>query len=235
MPVKGKCGGCYDGDGSYGHYDSDSRTWAAMGFDGVKIDWCGGAAEKLDPETQFLQFHDSMVAYNPSFNIEICTWGEGKPWEWGRKAGTFWRTGPDIDGVIEGGKWNDARGGSWETLTRNIDANRHPDRKFTGPGLGWNYPDMLEVGNAGGLNETEERTQFSMWCIMASPLFLGNDVFDMPQYAKDILMNREMIAVDQDPLGIQGDVVKEDRDGLLQVWMKDLKDGSKAVALFKPV
>ncbi len=91
---------------------------------------------------------------------------------------------------------------------------------------------MLEVGNAGGLNETEERTQFSMWCIMASPLFLGNDVFDMPQYAKDILMNREVIAVDQDPLGIQGDVVKEDRDGLLQVWMKDLKDGSKAVALF---
>ena len=229
---KGKCGGCYDGDGSYGHYTDDAKRWAEFGFDGVKIDWCGGANEKLDAKKQFLEFHKEMATNNPDFNIEICTWGKGNPWEWGHQAGTFWRTGEDIDGYVENGKWCDASGGSWKTIVRNIDANRHPDKNLVGPGLGWNYPDMLEVGVKGGLNETEERTQFSMWCIMASPLFLGNDVLNMPQYAKEIVMNREMIAIDQDPLGIQGDVVKEYNNGSLQVWMKELGNGSKAVALF---
>ena len=229
---KGKCGGCYDGDGSFGHYADDAKRWAEFGFDGVKIDWCGGAGEKLDEKTQYMEFHKEMAAQNPDFNIEICTWGKGNPWEWGRDAGTFWRTGDDIDGYIENGKWSDASGGSWKTITRNIDANRHPDRKLVGPGLGWNYPDMLEVGKSGGLNETEERTQFSMWCIMASPLFLGNDVLNMPPYAREIVMNKEMIAIDQDPLGIQGDVAKEYNNGTLQVWVKELVDGAKAVALF---
>ena len=90
---------------------------------------------------------------------------------------------------------------------------------------------MLEVGNPGGLKEVEERTQFSMWAMMASPLFLGNDVFKMAPYAKNIVMNREVIAIDQDPLGMQGDVVKEYEQGNLQVWVKQLQNGSKAVAL----
>ncbi|MGO8734091.1 MAG: hypothetical protein ACLQVM_15060 [Terriglobia bacterium] len=153
----------------------------------------------------------------------MCCWDKGKPWEWGRNAGAFWRTSDDID---SGGI-----GGVWMTLMRNLDANRHPEAAYVGPGRGWNYPDMLEVGHPGGLNETEERTQFSMWAIVASPLFLGNDVFDMPQYARDIIMNKEVIAVDQDPLGIQGDVAKEYDGGKLQVWVKRLKGGSKAVAV----
>jgi alpha-galactosidase len=229
---KGKCGGCFDGDGSYGHYADDAKRWAEFGFDGVKIDWCGGASEKLDAKTQFMEFHKEMAMHNPDFNIEICTWGRGNPWEWGRDAGTFWRTGEDIDGYIENGKWFEVKGGSWKMLIRNIDANRHSNKNLVGPGLGWNYPDMLEIGINGGLDETEERTQFSMWCIMASPLFLGNDVLNMPEYAKEIVMNREMIAIDQDPLGIQGDVVKEYNNNSLQLWMKELGDGSKAVALF---
>jgi len=229
---KGKCGGCYDGDGSFGHYAGDAKLWSGFGFDGVKIDWCGGDAEKLDPRTQFMEFNKEMAANDPGFNIEICTWGKGNPWEWGRDAGTFWRTGGDIDLSFENGKWSEERGGSWKSLTRNIDLNRHPDKNLVGPGLGWNYPDMLEVGVPGGLNETEERTMFSMWCIMASPLFLGNDVLNMPQYAKEIIMNSELIAVDQDSLGIQGDVLKEFSNGTLQVWAKELSDGSKAVALF---
>lgn len=229
---KGKCGGCYDGNGSYGYYASDAKIWAEMGFDGVKIDWCGGNKEKLDAKTQYIEFHKEMVKNNPDFNIEICTWGLGNPWEWGREAGTFWRTGGDIDLYDEGKNRISGIGGLWKALIRNIDANRHPDKNLVGPGLGWNYPDMLVVGIEGGLNETEERTQFSMWCIMASPLFLGNDVLKMPQYTKDIVMNKEMIAIDQDPLGIQGDVVKEYNNGNLQVWMKQLNDGSIAVALF---
>ena len=223
-----KCGGCFDGAGSYGHYEDDSRQWAELGFDGVKIDWCGGNNEKLDPETQFTEFHSAMMKFNPQFNIEICTWGMGDPWNWGRNAGTFWRTSSDID-YVEGNITT--IGGSWKGLIRNIDANRHPDKNLVGPGKGWNYADMLLVGVEGGLNETEERTQFTMWAIMASPLFLGNDVLNMPQYVKDIVMNREVISIDQDPKGVQGDVIKEFINGNLQVWEKDLADGSKAVVV----
>jgi len=219
---EGKCC-CFEGTGSLGHYEDDARRWVAFGFDGVKIDWCGGDDKGLDPRTQFLQFAEAIRKTQHPFCVEVCCWGKGKPWMWGRNAGAFWRTSGDID---TGGM-----GGVWKTLMRNLDANRHPEAAYVGPGRGWNYPDMLEVGLPGGLNETEERTQFSMWAIVASPLFLGNDVFNMPPYARDIIMNKEVIAVDQDPLGIQGDVAKEYDGGKLQVWIKRLKGGSKAVAV----
>jgi alpha-galactosidase len=224
---KASCSATFEGAGSLDHYDDDVKQWAKFGFDGVKIDWCGGRKAGLDPETQYSEFAEAIKKGLPGFSIEICSWGRGDPWEWGRNAGTFWRTSGDID--YWGGK--PSLGGAWKGLLRNIDANRHPDPQLVGPGTGWNYPDMLEVGVPGGLNETEEQTQFGMWAIMAAPLFLGNDVFNMPPYAKAILMNKEVIAVDQDPLGVQGDVVKESKNGKLQVWTKDLKDGSRAVAL----
>ena len=225
---KTSCPKTFQGPGSLGHYGDDARQWAKFGFDGVKIDWCGGRDAGLDPKTQYTQFANAMKKPLPAFDIEICSWGRGNPWEWGRNAGTFWRTGGDID------YWGEKStiGGTWKGLLRNIDANRHPDPRLVGPGKGWNYPDMLEVGVPGGLTKTEEQTQFGMWAIMAAPLFLGNDVFHMPPYAKAILMNKEVIAVDQDPLGLQGRVVKESGDGKLQVWSKDLKGGSRAVALF---
>ncbi|HUZ47037.1 MAG TPA: glycoside hydrolase family 27 protein [Terriglobia bacterium] len=224
---KGKCGSTFEGAGSLGRYEDDVKQWVKFGFDGVKIDWCGGNSLHLDPKTQYLQFAEAMKKSGHPFCIEICSWGKGNPWKWGRKAGTFWRTSGDID------IWNrhSTIGGNWDALMRNLDANRHPSTKYVGPWKGWNYPDMLEVGVPGGLNETEERTQFSMWAIMAAPLFLGDDVFNMPRYARAIIMNKEVIAIDQDPLGIQGDVVKESENGKLQVWAKQLKSGSKAVAL----
>lgn len=221
----GKCC-CFEGAGSRGHYGDDLRRWIRFGFDGAKIDWCGGHEEKLDPQTQFLQFAREIKESGKPFPVEICVWGEGNPWEWGKNAGTFWRTGGDLDGGQPV-----ANHGDWHLLTKNIDANRHPGPNYVGPGKGWNYPDVLLVGLAGGLNETEEQTQFGMWAIMASPLFLGNDLFHTPPYAWEILKNREVIAIDQDPLGIQGDVVKEYDEGNLQVWVKQLQDGSRAVAL----
>ena len=222
---EGKCC-CFEGAGSLGHYEDDAKRWVEFGFDGVKIDWCGGADKALDPKTQFLQFADAIRKTNRRFLVEVCCWGKGNPWVWGRNAGTFWRTSGDIDFDS-----TSKIGGNWNILMRNLDDNRHPDTKYVGPGKGWNYPDMLLVGHPGGLNEIEERTQFSMWAIMASPLFLGNDLFNMPQYAKQIVMNKEVIAIDQDPLGIQGDVVKMYNNGKFQVWVKELKNGSKSVAL----
>jgi len=222
---EGKCC-CFEGTGSLGHYEDDAKRWVEFGFDGLKIDWCGGYSKGLDPKTQFLQFADAMRKTNHPLCIEVCSWGRGNPWEWGRNAGTFWRTSGDLD-------YSSAfkMGGDWDILMRNLDENRHPDSKYVGPEKGWNYPDILLVGLPGGLNEMEERTQFGMWAIVASPLFLGNDLFNMPQYAKEIVMNKEVIAIDQDPLGIQGDVVKEYNNGKLQVWAKELRNGSKAVAL----
>jgi alpha-galactosidase len=222
---EGKCC-CFEGTGSLGHYEDDAKRWVEFGFDGVKIDWCGGNDKGLDPKTQFLEFADAMRKTNRRFVVEVCCWGKGNPWEWGRNAGTFWRTSGDIDSDS-----TTKIGGNWNILMRNLDDNRHPDTKYVGPGKGWNYADMLLVGHRGGLNEIEQRTQFSMWAIMASPLFLGNDLFSMPQYAKQIVMNKEVIAIDQDPLGIQGDVVKVYNNGKSQVWVKELKNGSKAVAL----
>lgn len=222
---EGKCC-CFEGAGSLGRYEDDAKRWVEFGFDGVKIDWCGGDSKSLDPKRQYLQFAEAIRMTNHPFCIEICCWGKGNPWVWGRNAGSFWRTSGDIDADA-----NTKTGGSWSTLVRNLDDNRYPDSQFVGPGNGWNYADMLLVGHPGGLNAIEQRTQFSMWAIMASPLFLGNDLFNMPQYAKKIVMNKEVIAVDQDALGIQGDAVKEYYHGKLQVWAKQLGNGSKAVAL----
>lgn len=219
----------FDSPGSYGHYAEDAEQWRAFGFDGVKIDWCGGYAEHRDPEKQYREFAQSMFQQNPNFSVEICSWGQGSPWKWGRFAGTFWRTGTDIDWA--GGNGALTFGGHWAWLLRNIDANRHPDTAFVGPGKGWNYPDMLEVGVPGGLNEMEERTQFSMWAMMASPLILGNDVFKMSPYTRETLLNHEVIAIDQDALGVQGDVIWEDASNKVQVWSKPLHDGTWAIAV----
>jgi alpha-galactosidase len=223
---EGKCC-CFEGAGSLSHYEDDAQRWVEFGFDGVKIDWCGGADKGLDPETQFLEFADAIKRTNHPFCIEVCCWGKGNPWEWGRNAGTFWRTSGDLDY----GDSTSKMGGDWSILMRNLNDNRHPDTQYVGPRKGWNYPDILLVGLPGGLNEIEEQTQFGMWAIMASPLFLGNDLFNVPQYAKEIVMNKEVIAIDQDPLGIQGDVVKEYNNGKLQVWVKEIRNGAKAVAL----
>ena len=203
---EGKCC-CFEGTGSRGHYEDDAQRWVNFGFDGIKIDWCGGDAEHLDPKTQFVQFAEAMRKTKRALCVEVCCWGNGNPWEWGRNTGTFWRTSGDLD--YPEGSSTPRMGGDWKILMRNLDDDRHPDPKYVGPGKGWNYPDILLVGIPGGLNEIEERTQFSMWAIVASPLFLGNDLFNMPQYAKEIVTNKEVIAIDQDPLGIQGDVVKE--------------------------
>jgi alpha-galactosidase len=217
---------CFEGAGSLGHYQDDANRWVEFGFDGVKIDWCGGDSKHLDPKTQFVQFADAIRKTNHALCVEICCWGKGNPWEWGRTAGTMWRTSGDVDA-------DDVTkiGGSWSTLMRNLDGNRHPATQLVGPGKGWNYPDMLLVGRPGGPTDIEKRTQFSMWAVMAAPLFLGNDVFHMSPYARDTVTNKEAIAVDQDPLGIQGDVVKEYDGGRLQVWVKKLKNGANAVAL----
>jgi hypothetical protein len=144
----------------------------------------------------------------------MCEWGRSQPWTWARGVGHLWRTTGDI-----ADRWN-----SW---TRLLDQQVGLE-KYAGPG-GWNDPDMLEVGN-GGMTAGEYRAHFGFWCLLASPLMAGNDLRSMTPETRDILTNKEVIAIDQDPLGAQGRKIRDDDD--LEVWAKRLSGGAQAVILF---
>ena len=201
---------CQGRPGTLHHEEQDARTYAGWGVDYVKEDWCN--ARGLEAPAQYRKFHDALVATGRPIVLSICEWGSNRPWEWGPGIGHLWRTTGDIDD-------------SWASMLVNADlSSLH--QAVAGPG-GWNDPDMLEVGN-GGMTDTEYRAHFSLWAIMAAPLIAGNDLRTMPAATRDILTNPEVIAVDQDSLGVQGWVAEQPSPGL-QVWVKPLKTGARAV------
>ncbi len=203
---------CQGRPGTLHHEEQDARTYASWGVDYVKEDWCN--ARGLEAPAQYRKFHDALVATGRPIVLSICEWGSNRPWEWGPGIGHLWRTTGDIDD-------------SWASMLTNADlSSLH--QAVAGPG-GWNDPDMLEVGN-GGMTEDEYRAHFSLWAIMAAPLIAGNDLRTMTAATRDILTNREVIAVDQDSLGVQGWLAEQPAPGL-QVWVKPLKGGSRAVLL----
>lgn len=205
---------CQERPGSYGHELQDIQTYDSWGVDFVKVDWCH--TEGLDPRVQFATWFEAIEATNPHMVLSISTWGRGAPWVWGPLLGHLWRTTFDI-------------ADNWTKMIRNFDQNaRHP--AATQPNS-WSDPDMLEVGN-GGMTDTEYRSHFSLWSISAAPLIAGNDLSAMSPATLAILNNREVIAVDQDLLGIQGIKVRDNGAGL-QVWFRPLKgSGARAVVLF---
>src|SRR5438094_547694 len=189
-----------------------ARTFAAWGVDYVKEDWCH--AEGLDAPTQYAKFRDALAKAGRPIVFSICEWGSNQPWEWAPQIGNLWRTTGDIQD-------------KWASMISLLDlSSQHAG--VARPGA-WNDPDMLEVGN-GGMTDDEYRAHFSLWAIMAAPLMAGNDVRSMSAATRDILTNPELIAVDQDSLGVQGMLVREGPPEL-QVWAKPLKDGARAVAL----
>jgi len=203
---------CQGRPGTLGHEAQDARTYAAWGVDYVKEDWCNSRG--LDAPTQYHKFHEALVATGRPIVLSICEWGSNRPWEWGPGIGHLWRTTGDIDD-------------SWASMLYNADLNAI-HQAVAGPG-GWNDPDMLEVGN-GGMTDAEYQAHFSLWAIMAAPLIAGNDLRTMSAATRDILTNREVIAVDQDSLGVQGWLAEQPAPGL-QVWVKPLQGGSRAVLL----
>ena len=147
----------------------------------------------------------------------VCEWGENKPWRWAGAPtvdANSWRTTEDI---------RDSYASMLKIFKRNVVLSR-----YAGPGH-WNDPDMLEVGN-GGMSETEYRSHFSLWAMMAAPLLIGTDLRTIKRPFLDILLNKEVIAVDQDPLGIQGRRIRENDD--VHVIVKPLQGQELAVALF---
>lgn len=198
--------------GALGHEYSDAQQFADWGVDYLKYDNCNN--QGVDAKERYTTMRDALAATGRPIVYSICEWGENKPWEWAAELGNLWRTTGDI---------ND----SWSSMLSIMKQNL-PLSAAAGPGH-WNDPDMLEVGN-GGMTDTEYRTHFSMWSVMAAPLLIGSDLRKATPETFDILSNREVIAVDQDPLGKQGTVLSSDEGRW--VVSKELKDGSRAVALF---
>ncbi|MEW2399733.1 NPCBM/NEW2 domain-containing protein [Streptomyces sp. NPDC046862] len=198
--------------GALGHEYSDARQFADWGVDYLKYDNCNN--QGVDAKQRYTTMRDALRATGRPIVYSICEWGQNKPWEWAGDLGHLWRTTGDI---------SDNWGSMLSILKKNL-----PLAPYAGPG-NWNDPDMLEVGN-GGMTDTEYRTHFSMWSIMAAPLLIGSDLRSASDETFDILGNREVIAVDQDPLGRQGTVMSS--EGGRWVVSKEMKDGSRAVALF---
>jgi alpha-galactosidase len=212
------CGGY---PGSRGHEYQDALTYAKWGVDYLKYDWCN--TEALNAEGAYLTMRDALYAAGRPVVFSICEWGNSKPWEWGGKIGHLWRTTGDIyncfDCVKDHGTWK-----QWGVV-QILDMQKAL-RAHAGPGH-WNDPDMLEVGN--GMSFTEDRAHFSLWCMLAAPLISGNDLRSMSQETKEILTNREVIAINQDPLGIEAFQYSA-KDGV-EVWFKPLIDGDWAMVI----
>ncbi|MEU1203628.1 NPCBM/NEW2 domain-containing protein [Streptomyces sp. NPDC005813] len=198
--------------GALGHEYSDAQQFADWGVDYLKYDNCNN--QGVDARLRYTTMRDALKATGRPIVYSICEWGENKPWEWAADVGHLWRTTGDI---------SDSWGSMLSILKQNLPLAPH-----AGPGH-WNDPDMLEVGN-GGMTDTEYRSHFSMWSVMAAPLLIGSDLRKASAATFDILDNKEVIAVDQDPLGKQGAVVSS--SGGRWVVSKEMKDGSRAVALF---
>lgn len=206
---------CAEYPGSYGHEEQDAKTFAAWGVDYLKYDWCGARMIYMhdDLHAVYQKMGDALLKSGRPIMFSLCEYGVGQVEQWGAKVGgNLWRTTGDI---------RDA----WDSMIANIE-KQAPTAPYAGPGH-WNDPDMLEIGN-GHMSDEEYRTHMSLWALTAAPLLAGNDVRNMTPAIKGILMNREVIAVDQDALGKQATPVK---NGDLEMWMKPLSDGSVAVGV----
>ncbi len=224
------CGG--PNQGSYGRYQQDVNTFAGWGYDAVKVDFCGGEQQGLDPATAYGQFRDALLnnsSHRPML-FNICNpfipetgAAPGRSaydsYKFGPSTGNSWRTDTDI-GFPNNVQYSD--------MLRNLDADAaHPEA--AGPGH-WNDPDYLAPGL--GFSGDEFQAQFSMWSMVAAPLIIGSDVRTLSAASLSALTNREVLAVDQDPLGVQGTAIWTSAAGDAQVWTKPLSGGDYAVALF---
>ena len=210
---------CGSRPGSQGHEYQDALTYARWGVDYLKYDWCNTGTRNA--EEAYTLMADALRSTRRDIVFSMCEWGTAKPWLWAGKVGNLWRITGDITD-----RWEGKHDYSWG-MASIADMNE-PLWPFAGPGH-WNDPDMLEVGN-GGMTPSEYRSHFSLWAMMAAPLIAGNDIAHMDEATRAILLNREVIAVDQDVLGMQGRRVA--RNGTSEVWVKPLGGGAMAVLLF---
>jgi alpha-galactosidase len=220
---------CAGHEGSYKHEELDARQYADWGFDYLKYDWCsyGGIVPNPDHAGLMKPYQIMRTALDRvqrDIVFSLCQYGMGNVWEWGAEVGgNCWRTTGDITDT-------------WSSMSR-IGFGQAGHERFGGPAH-WNDPDMLVVGYVGWsakvrpsrLTPNEQYTHISLWCLLCSPLLIGCDMTRLDDFTLNLLTNDEVLEVNQDPLGRQAGWVT--KTGAVEVWAKDLEDGSKAVGLF---
>ena len=211
---------------SLGFEEQDAKTFASWGIDYLKYDYCHAPSDSNTAKVRYKKMADALKNSGRQIVFSICEWGGRQPWFWAANAGgQLWRTTGDVRD-------------SWTSLTHNFDINSDL-AAYAGPGR-WNDPDMLIVGLRGskgpagdlggtGCNDIEYQSNMSLWCMMASPLIATNDVRNMNETSKRILLNEEIIAIDQDVMGRQAE--KKAANDSWEILEKPLSGGDYAVAV----
>lgn len=245
VPGPWTCGGCV---GSFDYEMEDAEQYAEWGFDYLKYDWCSynpafeayRGKKDFDPNTEpniqysgggdpvegrfpFKLMHDALAKQKRDIIYSLCQYGMGDVWKWGTEVGgNSWRTTQDITDT-------------WSSMS-GIGFNQNGLEEYAGPGH-FNDPDMMVIGHVGWgnthpsrLSPNEQYTHVSLWSLLASPLLIGCDMTKLDDFTLSLLTNNEVIDVNQDPLGRQAARISQ--NGQLEVWAKDMENGSKAVGLF---
>ncbi len=207
---------CQGRPGSRGYEFQDARTYASWGVDYLKYDWCNHG--KQNSEAAYTSMRDALYKAGRPVVLSICEWGTTKPWEWAKNVGHLWRSTEDIINCFDCKNYWGGLG-----VVQIIDLFTEIGT-YTGPGH-WNDADMLEVGN-GVLTPEEEKLHISMWAMFSSPLMAGNDLRTMSKETVSILTNKEVLAIDQDKLGISA--IRWMQYGDLEIWFKPLEDNDYA-------
>ena len=226
------CGSMWDNDtagigaGIYGHEPQDAQLYFGdWGFDFIKIDYCGGDALGLNEKERYTSIRNSIDKVNKDASINICRWAF--PGTWAKNAATSWRISGDINA-------------HWGSLRYVVGKNLYLSA-YAGNGH-YNDMDMMVIGfrndskvGGQGLTPTEEEAHFGLWCIMSSPLLIGCNLENIPESSLELLKNKELIALNQDPLGLQAYVAQHENEGYVLVKDIEQKHGNvRAVALYNP-
>jgi hypothetical protein len=228
-------GPSYPHTGSEGHYDQDFLQFARWRFDYVKVDWCGGDKENLDPAIQYAEIARAIARAERitgrQLYFSICNWGKHSPWTWAPNIGgvtaDIWRTGGDIVAPIVANTKNSDRKAEFKEVLREFDQARHPEAQHTGF---YNDPDMMVVGMQ-GLTDAQSHAHMALWAMLGGALLVGADLTKLSDATLATLTNPEVLAIDQDALGLQALKVGDSGTGL-EAWSKPLSaPGHRAVSL----
>jgi alpha-galactosidase len=228
---------CQKYEGSYQHEETDAREFAKWGFDFLKYDWCSygkvaGGSSLEDLQKPYSKMGDILEELDRNIVLNLCQYGRGDVWKWGAEVGgQCWRTTGDL-----GRQKGDRLPGFYR-----IGLSNAQHYEYAGPG-GWNDPDYILIGSVGtpfnkdappqptALTASEQYSYMSMWSLMAAPLVFSGDMRELDDFTLNVLCNAEVIDVNQDPLGKQARIVRQDDNDL--VLAKPMEDGSVAVGLF---
>lgn len=224
---------CAGYPGSLGFEDQDAQLWASWGIDFLKYDYCHAPLfDQAIAIERYTRMGEALRNTGREFLFSLCEWGNQAPHLWGRKVGGhMWRASGDVFD-----SWVNLWHNGWYSIGVDVSIDLAAElQEYGGPG-GWNDLDMLVVGLKGkgqiagtGMSFVEYQTHMSLWVMACSPLMIGCDVRKLEPDTASLLMNREVLEVNQDPLGIPGKRVKQ--SGLCEIWKKPLTDGSVAIAV----